>query len=151
MRLALTWMSALLLCGCLSRGKTDLLQARLREQQEHVTQMERQIASTQADLKRSQRDAEQLRAELARSGKQVIPAEYSESLMRVRKLQINSLMSGGLNRDDRPGDDALVALISLVDDDSETVKLPGAVDLTLIDPALPEANRQIGKWHFSPE
>ena len=33
----------------------------------------------------------------------------------------------------------------------ETVKLLGAVDLTLIDPSLPEPNRQVGQWHFSPE
>ena len=68
---------------------------------------------------------------MARSGKQVVPVEYSESLMRVRKLQISSLMSGGLNRDDRPGDDALVTLISLVDDDSRNGQTPrgGRFDL----------------------
>ena len=53
MRLALTWMSALLLCGCLGRAKPDLLQARLREQQEQTAELERQVASTQADLQRA--------------------------------------------------------------------------------------------------
>src|ERR1700759_1302502 len=107
MRLALTWMSPLLICGCLSRGKSDLLQARLREQQEHTAELERQLASTRGDLQRSRKDVEQLRTEMTRSGKQVLPVEYSESLMRVRRLQINSLMSGGLNRDHKPGDDAI--------------------------------------------
>lgn len=151
MRLVLTWMSALMFCGCLARGNSDLLQARLREQQEHTVEVERKMEAAQADLQRARRESEQLRAELARSGKRVVAAEYTESLVRASKLQINSLVSGGLNRDDRPGDDAVVAYISLVDDDGESIKLPGAVELTLLDPSLPEPSRQIGQWRFSAE
>ena len=44
MRLVLTGMSAVLICGCLSRGSTDLLHARIREQQTHIAETERQIA-----------------------------------------------------------------------------------------------------------
>ena len=36
MRFALTWMSAMMLCGCLGQAKPDILQARLREQQRYV-------------------------------------------------------------------------------------------------------------------
>lgn len=151
MRVALTWMSALLLCGCLGRGNADLLQARLREQQEHMVEVERQKDAALAELKRSKRETEQLRAELDRSGKRIVAAEYTESLVRASKLQINSLMTGGLNRDNVPGDDSLVAYLSLVDDDGEVIKLPGAVELTLLDPSLPEASRQVGLWRFSAE
>jgi hypothetical protein len=147
MRRALTWMSALMLCGCLGRAKPDLLQA----QQEHLVEVERRADATQTELARSRREAEQLRAELARSGKRVVAAEYTESLIRASKLQINSLLSGGLNRDERPGDDALVAYIALVDDDGEIIKLPGSVQLTLIDPSLPEPARQVGQWNFTAE
>jgi outer membrane murein-binding lipoprotein Lpp len=151
MRVVLTWMSALMLCGCLGRAKPDLLQARLREQQEHIVEVERRMEAAQTDLQRARRESEQLRAELARSGKQVVAAEYSESLVRASKLQINTLMSGGLNRNDRPGDEAFVAYLALVDDDGEVIKLPGSVELTLIDPSLPEASRQVGQWRFSAE
>lgn len=151
MRVALTWMSALVLCGCLGRANPDLLRARLREQQEHLVEVERRMETAQADLKRARHDAEQLRAELARAGTSVVAAEYNESLVRASKLQINSLMSGGLNRDEQPGDDALVAYISLVDDDGEVIKLPGTVELTLLDPSLPEPSRQLGLWRFSAE
>ncbi len=151
MRVVLTWMSALMLCGCLGRGDPDLLRARLREQQEHLVEVERRMETAQTDLKRARHEAEQLRAELTRSGTQVVAAEYAESLVRASKLQINSLMSGGLNRDERPGDDALVAYISLVDDDGEVIKLPGTVELTLLDPSLPEPARQVGQWRFSAE
>lgn len=151
MRVALTWMSALLLCGCLGRAKPDLLQARLREQQERVVEVERRMEAAQADLQRARRESEQLRAELARTGKQVMAAEYTESLIRASKLQINPLLSGGLNRDRQPGDDALVAFFALTDDDGEVVKLPGTVELTLLDPSLPEPTRQVGQWRFTAE
>lgn len=151
MRCLLTWMSALMLCGCLGRAKPDLLQARLREQQEHVVEVERRMDATKLELAKARRESEQLRAELAKSGKRIVAAEYTESLVRASKLQINNLLSGGLNRDERPGDDALVAYISLVDDDGEIIKLPGSVQLTLIDPSLPEPSRQIGQWQFTAE
>ena len=151
MRIALTWMSALLLCGCLGRGNADLLQARLREQQQHLAEVERQKETAVAELERSHRESEMLRAELDRSGKRVMAAEYTESLVRASKLQINSLMSGGLNRDDQPGDDSLVAYVSLVDEDGEVIKLPGIVELSLFDPTRPEPSRQVGQWRFTSE
>lgn len=151
MRVALTWMSALMLCGCLGRAKPDILQARLREQQQYVAEVERKMEVAEADLKKARREAEQLRVELARSGKQVISAERSEAIVRANKLQINSLVSGGLNRDDQPGDDAVVASLVLVDDDGEPIKLPGNIELTLFDPSQPEPSRQVGKWQFTAE
>ena len=151
MRVVLTWMSALMLCGCLGQAKPDILQARLREQQRYVMEVEQKMETAQADLKRARREAEQLRVELARSGKQVIAAEHSEAIVRASKLQINSLLSGGVNRDSQPGDDAMVAHLALVDDDGEVVKLPGAIELTLLDPRQPETMRQVGKWRFTAE
>ena len=151
MRFALTWMSAMMLCGCLGQAKPDILQARLREQQRYVMEVEQKMETAQADLKRARREAEQLRVELARSGKQVIAAEHSEAIVRASKLQINSLLSGGVNRDSQPGDDAMVAHLALVDDDGEVIKLPGAIELTLLDPRQPEPTRQVGKWQFTAE
>lgn len=151
MRSLLTWMSALVLCGCLGRAKPDLLQARLREQQQYLTEIEREKDDALTELKRARREVDQLRAEVARTGRQVMSAEYTESLVRASRLQINSLMSGGINRDEAPGDDSLVAYLALVDDDGEVVKLPGTVELTLLDPGLPEPSREVGRWKFSAE
>ena len=98
MRLVLTGMSAVLICGCLSRGSTDLLHARIREQQTHIAETERQMAMAQTELQRTRREADNLRAELARSGNGVLGAEQTEALVRVTKLQIHSLLSGGVNK-----------------------------------------------------
>ena len=55
MRFALTWMSAMMLCGCLGQAKPDILQARLREQQRYVMEVEQKMETAQADLKRAAR------------------------------------------------------------------------------------------------
>lgn len=151
MRLVLTGMSAMLICGCLSRGNSDLLRARIREQQSQIAETERQMTVAQTELQRARREADSLRTELARSGKNANGAEYTEALLRVKTLQINSLLSGGVNKDEQPGDDAFVAQVAPIDDDGEVVKLPGQIEFTLLDPALPENQRQIGNWKFSAE
>ena len=149
MRLMLTGMSAILVCGCLGRGSADLLHARIREQQSYIAETERQMAQSRTELHRIRREADNLRAELARVGNGTLPVEHSETLVRVAKLQIHSLLSGGVNKDERPGDDAFVAQLAPVDDDGEVVKLPGNIELTLIDPAMPEDEREIGQWSFT--
>lgn len=151
MRVLLTGMSAILICGCLGRGNADLLRARIREQQSQIAETERQMAVAQKELSRTQREVETLRSELAKSGTSTAAPEHTEALARVVKLQIHSLLSGGLSKDDQPGDDAFVAQLAPVDDDGEIVKLPGKVELTLLDPALPESHRQVGQWSFSVE
>jgi outer membrane murein-binding lipoprotein Lpp len=151
MRLLLTGMSAMLICGCLSRGNSDLLRARIRDQQSQLAETERQMTFAQSELQRARREAESLRTELARGGMNAAGAEYTEALVRVRTLQIHSLLSGGVNKDEKPGDDAFVAQVVPVDEDGEIVKLPGNIELTLLDPALPESQRQIGHWKYSAE
>ena len=101
MRLLLTGMLAVLMGGCLSRGGTDLLQARIRDQQAHLADAERQVAVAQADLQKSRREADGLRTELAKRGNRGTLAEQTEALVRVAKLQIHSLLSGGVNKEDR--------------------------------------------------
>lgn len=151
MKYLLTGMSALLLCGCLGRGNTDLLHARIREQQAQIADAEQKTAQSMAELQRLRREADSLRAELTKSQAGILAAEHSELVAQIARLQIHSLLSGGVNRDDTAGDDAFVAHIAPVDDDGEVVKYPGRIDLTLIDPALPETDRQIGAWQFSTE
>ncbi len=149
MRLVLTGMLAVLMGGCLSRGGTDLLQARIRDQQAHLADAERQVVTAQAELQKSRREADGLRTELAKRGSSGTLAEQTEALVRVAKLQIHSLLSGGINKDEHPGDDAFVAQLAPVDADGEVVKLPGQVELTLLDPAVAEGQREVGHWNFT--
>ena len=151
MRIVLTGMLAVLACGCLSRSGTDLLQARIRDQEVHLADAERQVATTQTELAKARREADGLRTELAKRGSGGTTAEQTEALVRVTKLQIHSLLSGGVNKDEQPGDDAFVAQLAPVDVDGEVVKLPGQIELTLLDPAVAEGQREVGRWNFTVE
>ncbi len=151
MRFVLTGMLAVLACGCFSRSGTDLLQARIRDQEVHLADTERQVATTQTELAKARREADGLRTELAKRGSGGTTAEQTEALVRVTKLQIHSLLSGGVNKDEQPGDDAFVAQVAPVDVDGEVVKLPGQIELTLLDPAVAEGQREVGHWNFTVE
>lgn len=141
--------ASMLVCGCAARMDSDLLQARIREQSVQLTESQREIAKTRLELKRSRSEAERLKSELAQAGQ---PVSAGVPMSRtVSRLRINSLSSGGLNKDDQPGDDVVVVQFVPLDSDNEVVRVPGEVELTLLDPLLLESEREIGKWNFTEE
>ena len=144
----LTCMLAVFLnCGCAGRMDTDLLQARIREQATQLSDSRREIAKTRSELKRTKDEAEQLKSELAQAGHVSNPANHPQA--KINKIHIHSLASGGLNKDDRPGDDAVVIQFVPVDFENEPIKVPGELEFRLVDPLLPESDRELGRWTFS--
>jgi hypothetical protein len=142
--------ASMLICGgCAGRMNADLLQARIREQTAQITESQRELAKTRSELNRVRQESEQLKSELAQSGR--IGAASMESILPISKIRIHSLTSGGLNKDDQPGDDAVVIQFVPVNSANETAQVPGQVEFTLIDPLLPDAERQLGHWIFSAE
>ena len=144
----LTLMLAVFLhCGCAGRVNTDLLQARIREQATQLSESQREIAKTRSELKRTKDETERLKSELSESGHESSPSNLAES--KIQKLRIHTLASGGLNKDDQPGDDAVVIQFVPVDADNEPIKVPGELEFRLVDPQLPESDRELGRWSFS--
>ena len=144
----LTLMLAVFLnCGCAGRMNTDLLQARIREQATQLSESQREIAKTRTELKRTKDETERLKSELAQAGHENVPANLPQG--KIHKIHIHSLASGGLNKDDKPGDDAVVVQFVPVDSENEPVKVPGDLEIRLLDPLLPESDREIGRWTFS--
>lgn len=146
-----TWMFLTLLAflsGCGSRGNTDLLEARLRDREDQLYQANSDLSKANSDLEVAQRKNTLLHNQLAnKDGTPVFP-EQSDSLVRARGIRIQKWMTGGIDRDDIPGDDLLTAVITPQDDDGETVKLPGRIQLRLLDPKKPKDQQQIGEWTF---
>jgi len=147
-RSVLTLTLAWLVCGCASRMNSDVLQARIREQSVQLTESQREVAKTRAELKQVRREADRLRAELGEThptgGVARMPADIS-------KVHIYSLLSGGINKDTQPGDDVVVVQFAPFDRDNEPINVPGDVELTLLDPQLPDSERELGHWSFSAE
>lgn len=149
-----TWMSGVLLLGiggCLGRGQTDLLQARLREQQQLLVEAQSRLESTSRELKLARKETETLREQHASVGKPGLLPEQSDLLIRASGIRINTMLTAGFDKDDRAGDETLVVQFFPVDELGETVRLPGRVHIQAIDPKLPAGDQIVGQWEFSAE
>ncbi len=149
-----TWMSCVLLVGlsgCLGRGSADLLQARLREQQQLVAETQSLLQSQSQELKLARKEVEGLRGQLAQSGQPGLLPEQSDLLVRASAIRINSMLTAGFDRDDAFGDDTLVVQFTPVDDLGEVVRLPGQVDIRVLDASLPDGQNIVADWSFPPE
>lgn len=145
--------SALLLTtGCLgARGNVELLEARLRQQQELAERAQRQLAQSQSELHAARQEADLLRTQLTVRGEQPLPAEFTQNLFQVTGLEFKGLLTGGRDRDGQPGDDVLVALVAPYDEHGDVVKLPGALELAALDMSRPEGEQQVARRKFAPD
>lgn len=144
------WLLLLIgLGGCLGRGETDLLQARLREQQQRLVESESQLQTAQRDLKIARKEAEGLRVQLAQTGQPGLLPEQSDLLVRASAIKINTMLTAGFDQDESYGDDSLVVNFMPVDELGEALRLPGDIEIKVLDPALPEESQTIARWTFT--
>lgn len=140
-----------MLTGCLGRGQVDLLQARLRAQQQELVAAQSELRSTSDQLALAKREAERLQSQLAAAGQPGLLPEQSDTLVRVAGIKINPMLTAGLDKDEVAGDDTLVVQFAPVDSDGELVKLGGRIEIVAIDPGRTESERPLGRWSFDPE
>lgn len=133
--------------GCAGRVNTDLLQARIRQQAAQLTETQREFERTRSELEQTKLEAAQLRSELSQASGNVQQTATVDSP--VSKLRIFPLACGGLNKDESPGDDAVVVQFAPLDRNGEPVRQTGEVELVLLDPRLPERERELGRWEFT--
>lgn len=144
-----TFLFALVLvCGCATRGNADLLEARLRQQEDRLFSLQSHLEETQAELAVARKEADGLRTQLASQGEDAILPEQASVLYRVEGIQFNSLLTGGLDGDGIPGDDLISAVLVPHDVDGDLLKLPGKIEIELLDLSQPEDRQRIGRWEF---
>jgi hypothetical protein len=149
---ALVLCGGLSLTGCLAgRGDTDLLHARLREQEQRLAEVQSQLTAQERALAEARREADSLRKQLAQADGGGLLPEQTDQLVRVSGIKINSLLTAGVDRDEVAGDDALFVQFAPHDADGEIVKLPGAIDIAVLDPSLPDGERTVAQWSFAAE
>lgn len=155
-RVQLTWMLAALLfsgvfSGCASRRATDILEARLREQEDVLYTREAELQTAKSELEVANREMKTLRRQLADRGDNLLPAEESKRIFAATGIQLNKLRTGGIDQDNRHGDDMLTAVIVPHDAQGDTVKVAGAVQIRLFDLSQPADQQLIGQWRFDQE
>jgi len=137
--------------GCAMRGNAEMLESELRKQEYAQEQLAAELARAKEELRVAREDARELRTQLAGRGRPVPPAESSDALFRARQIRFQKLMTGGWNQDGQPGDEGLAMLITPVDAQGDLVKLPGAIEIELLNPAVGAEPKQLGRWRFSEE
>lgn len=144
-------MSALLAlagAGCAAPRNPELLETRLRQQEDEIAGLQGQLASTRYELKLARDESGMLRSQLQSAGKRTLVSEQSEVLSRTEGVKFSTLLTSGIDMDGNPGDDGLSVLLMPVDADGELVKLAGAVEFQIFDLSLPHAEQRIGEWRF---
>src|SRR5690606_18255223 len=136
------------LAGCSTTSKTDVLEARLRSQEDMIAVHESEAQRFKTELAAVRRESEDLRLQLADQGRPLTPAEESAAAFRATGIQLSSLMTGGLDTDGEPGHDALSVVLIPHDGDGELVKVPGQIEIEALDPSHAGGAQRIGHWKF---
>lgn len=134
--------------GCASSPNADLLEAKLRDQEDQLRALHTQVQQSQSELAAVRRLNESLKQDLVRTVSHEETFDLDERHFRVTGLKINSLLTGGFDRDEQPGDDQVTLVFAPVDDRGQPVELPGRVECELLDPAQPSGQQRLGLWTF---
>jgi outer membrane murein-binding lipoprotein Lpp len=140
--------AAALAAGCASRGQLDVLESRLRQQDDTITQLQNQVSTTQSQLQAARRESDELRTQVA-DGTRTARVEQVSALGTVEGIELNRYLTGGLDKDGQPGDESLSAVVVPTDSQGNLVKAPGSVAVTLFDLSKPEAQQRIGHWEYT--
>ena len=137
---AAAWLAAV--CGCATGGRTAALESQLRRQEDRLIATERQ-------LEEARQEAEAARLQVAKL--QAAPDTPAAAVERPEKLAFASLLTGGVDEDGTPGDEAVRAVIQPLRKDGTSIPAPGRLEVELLDVAAAPQDRVRGKWAFTGE
>lgn len=137
--------------GCASRGNLEALEAQLRRQEDQIYAIQSQLTQSESELALARKEAENLRVQLSERGHPTLLPEQSQTLNRITGVRVQRYFSGGLNRDGAAGDDLLNVVVVPHDEDGESLKWPGEIEIEAIDLTAPEDEQHLGVWRFPSE
>ncbi len=141
----------LALAGCQTANQLEVVESKLRQQESFISDLESELERVRTEAETARFDAESLRSQLADKGRDRLVAEQAAVLAKVEKITLNPLLTRGVDSDDDQGDERFSVLLMPVDKDGELVKLPGQIDLQLVDLSLPANRQRLGQWSWSPQ
>jgi len=141
----------LTLYGCGGRGNSDLLEARLRQQEDDIFALQRDLKESHQALETAQHQTEVMQNQIVDASKGALLPEQTQALYKVTGVKVNNLLTGGVDLDNKPGDELWTTMVTPHDADGETVKLPADMELELVDLKQTGENRRVGVWTFSSE
>jgi hypothetical protein len=131
-----------------TRRSTELLETRIRNQEETIASLRRDATTVKAELDIARREVDAIRATLKKPGQTVMLAEHAETQFRVSEISISRLLSGGLDRDTEHGDELLTVVVVPMDESGESLRASGTLEIDAVDFAAPAGQQQIGHWKY---
>lgn len=135
--------------GCASRRNVDLLEARLRDQEDQLRSLHAQVDRKTSELTAARRLNESLKQKIVQPASHDKTIELSEQHFQVTGLKVNSLLTGGFNRDGKPGDDQVTLVFAPIDSREQSIQVPGRVDCELLELDRSAPPKRIGLWSFN--
>jgi hypothetical protein len=152
-RIAQFAICASLLCGtgCQSSAvrRAEGLESRLRGQQASIDRLSTSLEQVEADRDVARREAAILRDELVKLQPSPEILQTAHSTARIDRIEVAPLLSGGLNRDDVPGDEQISLLIAPKDLTGEIHRVPGQLSVRLTDISRPAGSEEFASQTFS--
>lgn len=137
----------IILAGCLLAAVTGCENAERSPLIEQIdtlrlekTELTRQIEQTQSENKQLRKQIEVL------SG---LPQDKFESLCKVQRIKLTKY-TNLYDKDEDGRKDKLIVYIQPVDEDGDTIKAAGAVDVQLWDLNKKDDKALLGEWHIKP-
>jgi hypothetical protein len=125
------------------------LESRLRNHQASIERLTRSLGDARSDRDLARREVGILRAELAKQ--QPVPeiTQIAHSSARVDRIEVVALLSGGLDRDEVPGDELISLLIAPKGTNGETHRVPGELSVRFRDISLPDGDQLLSQISFN--
>lgn len=111
-------------------------------------QLRGQVENLRFHLEACRRENDVLRSQLRDAGTRGMLPEQAAALFTLKEVTLNRLMTGGIDTDGLPGDDALRVVLEPRDQKGDVLKAPGTITIELVDLALEPSQRRIGYWTF---
>lgn len=140
--------------GCSGFGKRprNVVETQLRQQRTENGELRRELESAKTALAETQHKLSMTRRAQAEAGSAVtLTSGVAGSLGTVERLELNSLLSGGLDRDGIPGDELLSVLATTVGRSGSAVQVDGTLTVTAFDYSLSGEDQRVGYWESSLE
>ena len=130
-------------CGCATSKNVELLESRLTAEQDKLLSIERELVDARREIRSLQDTLVATRKKAAAAGEpiQVGPRPVS--------LVFSTLLTGGIDEDGHPGDEAVRAIIQPVSADGGTIPAEGQLSIELLDVSAPADRRTRGSWTFA--
>jgi len=139
-------LTGLTLTGC--RGNVDLLEARLRSQEDLLSRTQADLSQVRGELVASQSLTGRLQRQLAEATQGKLLPEQAAALFQIEGLHIDERLTAITPLQNPKSPATLNVVVFPHDADHQAVKAPGNVELQLFGPNQQPGDEPIAHWNF---